>query len=79
MGAVKSVKDLETSNAHKRVMTAIRAAGFRKFGSYLAAHTIKSDGSTWSLGDMASELDIPTSAFVSYHTAWIQLKKDGLV
>lgn len=77
--AREAVDELVQSSAHRRVTAAIRTRGFRKFGNYLAARTVKDGGGTWSLGDMADELEINTAIFVSYHTAWIALKKRGLV
>jgi hypothetical protein len=73
------VETFELSKAHKRVMAAVREKGFRKFGNYLASRTVKDDSSTWSLSDMARELEVNVALFVSYHTSWIRLKREGLV
>jgi hypothetical protein len=57
-----------------RVLEAIAAKGFRSFDDYLAARTIRADGTTWTLIEMADELGMRSVTFIGYHTRWIKQK-----
>jgi len=50
----------------EKVRQAIKARGFDRFKMYLSAH----GGCT--LREMADDLEMSCSAFISYHTRWVE-------
>jgi hypothetical protein len=65
-------KPKKIRQATDRILLAIKGQGFGDFRSYLAARTVKADGKgTWTLVDMARDLGVPISGFISYHARWV--------
>jgi hypothetical protein len=71
-GVEKPKQAAVAEQAPDRILAAVRLKGFEDFKSYLAAHTVKDDGKgTWTLVEMAEDLGVPISGFISYHARWI--------
>lgn len=62
----------EANPGDDKILAAIKAKGFGDFKSFLEAHTIKPGGSTWELVEMADELGVGRSAFIGFHTRWVE-------
>lgn len=54
-----------------RILAAVRAHGFADFRAYVLGRTTRGDGSTWTLSEMADELEIPPAVFIGFHAAWV--------
>ncbi len=68
----KPAKVPKIEQAPDRILEAIKRQGFVDFRSYLGAHTVKADGKgTWTLVEMAKDLGVPISGFISYHARWV--------
>jgi hypothetical protein len=70
-GAKKPVTD-------DRVLELVRSKGFADFKAFVAAHTVKPDGGTWTLIEMADALGVGRSAFIGYHARWIEAEQKAL-
>jgi hypothetical protein len=70
-GASRSKKQ-PASAGDAKILDAVRALGFEDFRGYLVARTVKPNGTTWVLVEMADELKVGRSAFIGFHTRWVK-------
>jgi hypothetical protein len=57
--------------AQEEILAAIQERGFQRFQEYLAARTVKGGG-TWTLREMAEDLGLSCTAFIRFHSRWVE-------